>query len=66
MTPHATTYYRADGTPLPQLTHYGDNWYDAVTLAGGLIGEIGLNTASYYDLDTLVCVFRTTLGYESD
>ena len=66
VTPHATTYYRADGTPLPQLTHYGDNWYDAVTLAGGLIGEIGLNTASYYDLDTLVCVFRTTLGYESD
>lgn len=57
-------YYLADGTPLPQFTC--TKWYQSVTLAGGIIGFIDLNTASYYRLDTMECVFRTYLGYDAD
>ena len=60
------TYYREDGTPLPELTLQGDKWYQQVDLVGGLIEVLDWNTASYYDLETLDCVFRTYLGYEGD
>ena len=60
------TYYRQDGTPLPQLTTNTAYWYQQVNLLGGLIEVLDLNIASYYDLETMECVFRTYLGYESD
>ena len=61
-------YYRADGTPLEELTAKDDGtkWYYQTGLVGGLIEVLDLNTASYYDLDTMECVFRTYLGYEAD
>ena len=61
-------YYRADGTPLEELTAKDDGtkWYAQTGLVGGLIEVLDLNTASYYDLDTMECVFRTYLGYEAD
>ncbi|MBU5628128.1 hypothetical protein KQI82_14540 [Oscillibacter sp. MSJ-2] len=59
-------YYREDGTPLPQFTLYGNRWYEQVSVVGGLIEVLDWNTASYYDLDTLECRFRTYLGYEND
>ncbi len=59
-------YYRMDGTPLPELTQAGGNWYQRISVVGGLVEVLDLNTASYYDLDTLECVFRTYLGYEAD
>ena len=59
-------YYRMDGTPLPELTQSGGNWYQRISLVGGLMEVLELNTASYYDLDTMECVFRTYLGYEAD
>lgn len=34
--------------------------------AAGLIEVLDLNTASYYDLETMDCVFETYLGYEAD
>lgn len=60
------TYYREDGTPLPQLTLRGEKWYRQVDLVGGLIEVLDWNTATYYDLESLECVFRTYLGYEGD
>lgn len=60
------TYYRQDGTPLPQFTLYGSREYQSVSVVGGLIQVLDWNTASYYDLDTLECCFRTYLGYEGD
>ena len=59
-------YYRADGTPIPELTINGWTWYRQVSLTGGLIEQLDLNTASYYDLDTMACVFRTYLNYDAD
>ena len=59
------TYYRQDGTPLPQLTHNG-RWYKQVNLLDGLVEVLDWNTASYYDLETWECVFRTYLNYEGD
>ena len=59
-------YYRMDGTPLPELTQTGGNWYQRISVVGGLMEVLELNTASYYDLDTMECVFRTYLGYEAD
>lgn len=60
-----TTYYRQDGTPLPELTQ-GGKWYQRVNVVGGLIEVLDLNTASYYDLESMECVFRTYLGYDGD
>jgi len=60
------TYYREDGAPLPGLTLYGGRWYEGVSVVGGLIEVLEWNTASYYDLDTLECRFRTCLNYEGD
>ena len=61
-----TRYYRMDGTPMPELTQSGGNWYQRISVVGGLMEVLELNIASYYDLDTLECVFRTYLGYEAD
>lgn len=60
------TYYLDDGTPLPQFTFYGDKWYEQISVVGGLIEVLELNTASYYDIETLECVFRTDLNYGWD
>ena len=60
------SYYRDDGTPLESLTLRGERWYQQVTLRGGLVELLDLNTASYYDLETMTCVFETYLGYEAD
>lgn len=66
------TYYRPDGTPvpLPILDGWqdtmGTRWYRQAGLVGGLIELLDWNTASYYDLDTGECVFRTYLGYEGE
>ena len=59
-------FYRMDGTPMPELAQSGGGWYQQTGLVGGLIEVLDLNTASYYDLDTMECVFRTYLGYEAD
>ena len=59
-------YYRDDGTPIESLTMHGEKWYRQVALRGGLIEVLDLNTASYYDLETMDCVFETYLGYEAD
>jgi hypothetical protein len=64
--PSEENFYRADGTALPQFTHYGGRWYQRISLVGGLIEQLELNTATYYDLETLEPVFRTTLNYEAD
>lgn len=60
------TYYREDGTPLPELTRRGGYWYQRVSVVGGLIEVLDLNTAEYCDPETLECVFRTYLNYEGD
>lgn len=60
-----TTYYCQDGTPLPQLSLNGQ-WYRQVELVDGLVEVLDWNTASYYDLETWECVFRTYLNYEGD
>ena len=59
-------YYRDDGTPIESLTMHGEKWYRQVALRGGLIEVLDLNTAAYYDLETMNCVFETYLGYEAD
>lgn len=59
-------YYREDGTPIESLTMYGEKWYQQAALCGGLIEVLDLNTAAYYDLETMDCVFETYLGYEAD
>ena len=59
-------YYREDGTPLESLTLRGERWYQQVALRDGLVERLDLNTASYYDLETMDCVFETYLGYEAD
>ena len=61
-----TTYYREDGTPLPELTDSGGHWYRQVNLADGRVEVLDWNTAAYYDLETWECVFRTYLNYEGD
>ena len=60
---HTVTYYREDGTPLPQLTQFAPGWYDRVSVVGGCIEVLELQTASYYDLETMACLFRTGLHY---
>ena len=59
-------YYRDDGTPIENLTMHGEKWYRQVALRGGLIEVLDLNTAAYYDLETMNCVFEIYLGYEAD
>ncbi len=59
-------YYRDDGTPIEGLTMRGERWYQQVALRGGLIEVLDLNTAAYYDLETMNCVFEIYLGYEAD
>ena len=59
-------YYRDDGTPIESLTMHGEKWYRQVALRGGLIEVLDLNTAAYYDLETMNCVFEIYLGYEAD
>ena len=61
-----TSYYTENGDALPRFTTYGFLWYQRLNLVGGLIEELDLNTAAYYDMETLECVFRTSLGYEGD
>lgn len=60
------SYYREDGTPLPQFTVERPQWYQRLSVKGGLIEVLDLNSASYYDLDSMDCVFRTYLNYEAD
>lgn len=55
-----------DGTPLPSLSRSPGTWYYQVRPVGGLIEVLDLNTASYYDMNTMECVFRTYLGYEAE
>lgn len=59
-------YYRDDGTPIESLTMHGEKWYQQVALRGGLIEVLDINTAAYYDLETMDLVFETYLGYEAD
>lgn len=59
-------YYRDDGTPIESLTMHGEKWYRQAALRGGLIEVLDLNTAAYYGLETMDCVFETYLGYEAD
>ena len=59
-------FFLYDGTPLPELTGRSGTWYYRVRPVGGLIEVLDLNTASYYNLKTMDCVFRTYLGYIAD
>ena len=59
-------FFLRDGTPLPQFTRRSELWYYNVRPVGGLIEVLDLNTASYYDIKTMDCVFRTYLGYDAD
>ncbi len=62
--PQSREYSRADGTPLPELTLAGFNWYEDVRLLDGIVELTTLNYATYYDMQTMNVVFRTYLGYE--
>ena len=59
-------FFLHDGTPLPEFTRKSELWYYSVRPVGGLIEVLDLNTASYYDIKTMDCVFRTYLGYDAD
>ena len=59
-------FFLYDGTPLPDLTKSGWIWHYSVRPVGGLIEVLDLNTASYYNLKTMDCVFCTYLGYDAD
>jgi len=59
-------FFLSDGTPLPELTRRSWIWYYSVGPVGGLIEVLDMNTASYYDRETMDCVFRTYLGYDAD
>ena len=59
-------FFLYDGTPLPEFTKISKLWYYSVRPVGGLIEVLDLNTASYYNIKTMDCVFRIYLGYESD
>lgn len=66
--PNRVSYYLPDGTPAPMLDHWtdwsGERWNRRVCLTNGLIEVLDWDTASYYDVKTLECVFRTYLGYD--
>lgn len=63
-----TRYYSESGEYIPWLDNWydttGRTWYRRVNLKGGLIETLDLDMASYYDIDTMECVFRTYLGYD--
>ena len=59
-------FFLCDGTPLTEFTRKSGLWYYALRPVGGLLEVLDLNTASYYDLKTMDCVFRTYLGYDAD
>ena len=63
-----TCYYRTDGTPLPQwtATRHNQEWYRQVNLVGGLLEVLDHDWASYYRLEDMECVFRTSLGLPGD
>lgn len=56
-------YYRTDGTPLPFLDPYSPYGTRQMGLSGGLVYTLDHDIAAYYDLNTLECVFRTSLAY---
>lgn len=58
-------YWLEDGTPLPQLSNRGE-WYRQVRMVGGLIEDLDRNTASYYVPETMECILRVYLNYETD
>ena len=60
--------YRSDGTPLPELTYMydGSGYPFKVFLEGGIAELLETNCASYYDLETMRCIFRTPLRYIAD
>ena len=58
------TYYRQDGTPLPDLTITGVGDFRVVTLTDGVVEKLELDRAEYYDLETGQLIFRTYLGYD--
>ena len=60
------TYYYEDGTPIPELTRYGDRWERQVSVVAGLVEVLDMNMVTYYDMDTWECVFRPYLSYEGD
>lgn len=59
-------YFRADGTPIPDAVVDSGKWYQSVSLINGIIEVVDLNTATYYDYDTLEVIFKAYLGYEAD
>lgn len=59
-------FFLYDGTPLLDFTKKSELWYYSVRPVGGLIEVLDLDIASYYDVKTLDCVFRTYLGYNAD
>lgn len=67
---HKTFCYTMDGQPITWLDNWEDGtgryWYRSLNVVGGLIEVVDLNVASYYDIDTRECVFRTYLGFEGD
>ncbi|MPM71609.1 hypothetical protein SDC9_118577 [bioreactor metagenome] len=58
-------YYRLDGTFLMRADNT-ESWYRQETLVGGLLEVLDLNTASYYNPETMECVFRTYLNFQGD
>ncbi len=57
------TYYRQDGTPIPELTITGIGEFRIVTLTDGIVEKLDLDRVEYYDLETGKLIFRTYLGY---
>ena len=67
--------YEADGTEwvllngdiqLAEAAIGSRIWYYSARPVGGVIEVLDLDTASYYDIKTMNCVFRTYLGFEAD
>ena len=57
------TGYAYHGRPSAMFGLYLDGGYAQVRLVGRMLEVLEENWASYYDLDTMACVFRTSLGY---
>ena len=55
--------YAYHGRPSAMFGLYLDGGYTQVRLVGRMLEVLEENWASYYDLDTMACVFRTSLGY---
>jgi hypothetical protein len=67
--------YEADGTErvllngdiqLAEAAIGSRIWYYSARPVGGVIEVLDLDSASYYDIRTMDCVFRTYLGFEAD